>query len=172
MNQRGPTLPPQHTRSPSTNPDTYSTWCIAFGGRSLTCMSTGDPISSVVFTDTVKGFHSGYESKSRRIDHTRCIGASISISELIARGSRATTANVVNYCVMKVALVGFAGAAGALARYGLGVAVGVRSFPWTTLSINLTGSFLLGLIPTAGTERRVPQTTAVPLAIGFLGACT
>jgi CrcB protein len=73
---------------------------------------------------------------------------------------------------MKVALVGFAGAAGALARYGLGVAVGVRSFPWTTLGINLTGSFLLGLILTAGAERGWPETTTVPLAIGFLGAYT
>ena len=65
-----------------------------------------------------------------------------------------------------------AGAAGALARYGLGVAVGVRSFPWATLGINLTGSFLLGLVLTAGTERGWPETTTVPLAVGFLGAYT
>ena len=73
---------------------------------------------------------------------------------------------------MKVALVALAGAAGALARYGIGVAVGVRSFPWATLGINLTGSFVLGLILTAGTERGWPETTTVPLAIGFLGAYT
>jgi CrcB protein len=73
---------------------------------------------------------------------------------------------------MKVALVGFAGAAGALVRYGLGVAVGVRSFPWATLGINLTGSFLLGLVLTAGTERGWPETTTVPIAVGFLGAYT
>src|SRR5688572_30830615 len=45
---------------------------------------------------------------------------------------------------VKVLLVGLAGAAGALSRYGLGVAVGVRSFPWGTLGINLVGSYLLG----------------------------
>ena|SRR5688500_3021127 len=73
---------------------------------------------------------------------------------------------------MKVALVGLAGAAGALARYGLGVAVGVRSFPWATLGINLTGSFLLGLVLTAGIERGWPETTTVPIAVGFLGAYT
>jgi len=73
---------------------------------------------------------------------------------------------------MKVALVGMAGAAGALVRYGLGVAVGVRSFPWATLGINLTGSFLLGLVVTAGTERGWPETTTVPIAVGFLGAYT
>jgi TRAP-type mannitol/chloroaromatic compound transport system permease large subunit len=40
----------------------------------------------------------------------------------------------------------FAGAAGALTRYGIGLAVGVRTFPWATFGINLTGSFLLGFI--------------------------
>jgi CrcB protein len=73
---------------------------------------------------------------------------------------------------MKVALVALAGAAGALTRYGLGVAVGIRSFPWATLGINLTGSFLLGLILTAGTDRGWPETTTVPIAVGFLGAYT
>lgn len=73
---------------------------------------------------------------------------------------------------MKVALVAVAGAVGALSRYGIGVAVGVRSFPWATLGINLTGSFLLGLVLTAGTERGWPETTTVPIAIGFLGAYT
>ena len=73
---------------------------------------------------------------------------------------------------MKVALVGLAGAAGALARYGLGVAVGVRSFPWATLGINLTGSFVLGLVLTMGIQRGWPETTTVPIAVGFLGAYT
>lgn len=65
-----------------------------------------------------------------------------------------------------------AGAAGALSRYGIGVAVGVRSFPWATLGINLTGSFVLGVLLTLGAERGWPETTTVPLAVGFLGAYT
>jgi CrcB protein len=73
---------------------------------------------------------------------------------------------------MRAALVAIAGAAGALTRYGIAVAVGVRSFPWTTLAINLTGSFLLGLLLTVGIEREWPENTIVPLAIGFLGAYT
>ncbi len=73
---------------------------------------------------------------------------------------------------MKVALVGAAGAAGALTRYALAVAIGVRTFPWATFAINLTGSFLLGLLLTVGTERQWSDTTVVPLAIGFLGAYT
>jgi fluoride exporter len=73
---------------------------------------------------------------------------------------------------MKVALVAAAGAVGALTRYGIGLAVGVRSFPWATLGINVTGSFLLGLVLTMGTERGWPETTTVPIAVGFLGAYT
>ena len=70
------------------------------------------------------------------------------------------------------ALVVIAGAVGALTRYAIGRAVGVRSFPWATLSINITGSFLLGLVLAWGVERRWPDTTTVPLAVGFLGAYT
>ncbi|MEQ1873642.1 MAG: CrcB family protein [Ilumatobacteraceae bacterium] len=73
---------------------------------------------------------------------------------------------------MKVVLVAIAGAAGALARYGIGLAVGGRSFPWSTLGINLTGSFVLGFVLAFGLERGWSETTTVPLAIGFLGAYT
>jgi CrcB protein len=73
---------------------------------------------------------------------------------------------------MKVFLIGLAGAVGALSRYGVGVAVGTRSFPWSTLAINLVGSYLLGLVLTAGLERDWAETTTAPLAIGFLGAFT
>jgi CrcB protein len=73
---------------------------------------------------------------------------------------------------MKVGLVAVAGAVGALARYGIGLAVGVRSFPWATLGINVTGSFLVGVVLTMGVERGWPETTTVPLAVGFLGAYT
>jgi fluoride exporter len=65
-----------------------------------------------------------------------------------------------------------AGAAGALARYWIGMAVGVRSFPWATLGINVAGSFALGLVLTAATERSWSDNVTVPVAIGFLGAFT
>lgn len=73
---------------------------------------------------------------------------------------------------MKVALLAMAGALGAAARYGIGAAVGLRTFPWTTLGINLVGSFLLGLVLRVGALRHWPDTTTVPLAVGFLGAFT
>jgi fluoride exporter len=69
-------------------------------------------------------------------------------------------------------LVILAGAAGTAARYSIGLAVGAREFPWATLGINVAGSFLIGLVLTAGTLGRLhPQTTAA-LAVGFLGAFT
>jgi fluoride exporter len=73
---------------------------------------------------------------------------------------------------VRTVLVAVAGAAGALCRYGIGAAVGVRSFPWATLGINLTGSFLLAVLLTAATERGWAQDLTVPLAVGFLGAYT
>ena len=67
------------------------------------------------------------------------------------------------------------GALGTLARAGLGrlVADQPGRFPWTTLSINLTGSFVLGLalvvlIGRPSSERRIRPF----LATGFLGSYT
>jgi CrcB protein len=73
---------------------------------------------------------------------------------------------------MKVLLVCVAGALGAVSRYGIGVAVGVRSFPWATFGINLTGSFLLGTLVRLAADRDWPATTTVTLGVGFLGAFT
>lgn len=73
---------------------------------------------------------------------------------------------------MKVVLVALAGAAGALARYRLGTAVGPRDFPWSTLGINLAGSFALGLLLRAGELRGWSEVVTVSLGVGFLGAFT
>lgn len=73
---------------------------------------------------------------------------------------------------MKTALVALAGATGALTRYGIGVAVGVRDFPWATLGINVAGSFVLGIVLTTAAARSWPDTATVPIAVGFLGAFT
>jgi CrcB protein len=74
--------------------------------------------------------------------------------------------------VTKVLLIGIAGAAGALTRYGVGQAIGVRPFPWATFAINITGSFVLGFIIASGMERGWAPTTVLPVTVGFLGAYT
>lgn len=73
---------------------------------------------------------------------------------------------------MTALLVAVAGAAGALTRYGIGHAFGVRSFPWATLAINLSGSFLFGVVLSLAVKRQWPDTATLPLAVGFLGAYT
>jgi fluoride exporter len=72
---------------------------------------------------------------------------------------------------MNLVLVGLFGAAGALCRYGIGVAAGSPSFPWATLAINVVGSFLLGLVLVAGPVK-FDGTTTTAIAVGFLGAFT
>lgn len=77
---------------------------------------------------------------------------------------------------MKYIWIGLAGAAGALSRYGLGLWMGrwlPAAFPWGTLVINLTGSFLLGLVAGLGNDRGlIPTPWRAPIAIGFIGAYT
>jgi len=73
---------------------------------------------------------------------------------------------------MNSLLVAVAGAAGALTRYQIGRAFGVRSFPWATLAINLSGSLLLGVVVSLAVKRGWPDTVTLPAAVGFLGAYT
>ena len=68
---------------------------------------------------------------------------------------------------MRLFLLGLAGAAGALGRYGLGAALGTG--PATTLGINVLGSFLLGLLLAA---TPVPRDVQIVLGTGLLGAFT
>jgi CrcB protein len=72
-------------------------------------------------------------------------------------------------------LVGLGGMLGALARYGLSAAwpAGVSAFPWATLTINLTGSLVLGVVMSVLTHRsgRLGHLR-IFLATGFLGGYT
>ncbi|MAS55537.1 MAG: hypothetical protein CMJ44_13115 [Pimelobacter sp.] len=64
------------------------------------------------------------------------------------------------------------GAIGAVARHLLGEWVPDRAaFPWTTLTINVVGSFLLALLPAVAFVRRSPIWTAA-LGPGLLGGFT
>ncbi|GAC1316654.1 MAG: fluoride efflux transporter CrcB [Acidimicrobiales bacterium] len=68
-----------------------------------------------------------------------------------------------------------AGAVGALCRYLVDAAIGERSkggFPWGTFVVNMTGSFLLGLITGAALYHGFPATPRIILGAGFCGAYT
>ncbi|NUN95251.1 MAG: fluoride efflux transporter CrcB [Candidatus Omnitrophica bacterium] len=78
---------------------------------------------------------------------------------------------------MACLLVGCGGFLGAIARYliarGSASLLGV-TFPYGTFIINVSGSFLLGVLATWVGERLVPGSDQIRLffAIGFLGAYT
>lgn len=74
-----------------------------------------------------------------------------------------------------IAVVSIAGVLGALARYGISERWPARPghIPWSTLAINLVGSFALGFLLVLLVERFPPTRYARAfIAIGFLGAFT
>jgi CrcB protein len=77
---------------------------------------------------------------------------------------------------MELVLVGIGGFFGAIARRVVDVSVSDRAqsvFPFGTLAVNLSGSFLLGLLFAWATERDVlPADIRAPVMIGFVGAYT
>jgi fluoride exporter len=67
------------------------------------------------------------------------------------------------------------GVAGALARYGLGIAWPhpPPGFPWATWTINVSGSFLIGVLMTAIDRWHLRHRLLRPfLGVGFLGGYT
>src|SRR5262245_16083290 len=77
---------------------------------------------------------------------------------------------------MLYALIAIGGAAGALARFAVDSWVSSKTsgpFPFGTLVVNLSGSFVLGLLFALATERAVlPADIRGPVMIGFVGAYT
>lgn len=78
--------------------------------------------------------------------------------------------------VTDLAWIAAGGALGALARYGVTVWTVARfgpGFPMGTLTVNVTGSFLLGLAATLlAVKARLPVATRPFFTVGFLGAYT
>jgi CrcB protein len=76
---------------------------------------------------------------------------------------------------MIIALLVLAGACGALARFEVEVAVRRRvggSFPYGTLLINVSGSFVLGIIAGLAAHRGVPTQLVTVVGTGLLGSYT
>jgi len=78
--------------------------------------------------------------------------------------------------MQKMLIIGFAGAMGTLARYGMaGMVQRVvgTSFPWGTVAVNVAGCFLAGLLWSL-LEKRIHLDPGLQLAlfIGFMGAFT
>ena len=78
--------------------------------------------------------------------------------------------------MLKIVLIAGFGAAGALSRYGIDswvASAGRGEFPWSTLIVNVAGSFLLGVLVAVTTERMLLEDHwRVALGIGFLSSFT
>ena len=78
--------------------------------------------------------------------------------------------------MMNMLIIGIGGALGAVSRYGIALWIGQRwgrSFPLGTFVINVSGSFLIGLLMTLLAERfSVNPQWRLLLVVGFLGAYT
>ena len=77
---------------------------------------------------------------------------------------------------MRFLLICLGGAVGTAARYGVGGLV-VRwwgsEFPYGTFIVNVTGSFLIGLIQQVGLSTlAIPETARLVLTIGVMGGFT
>ncbi|HTQ04931.1 MAG TPA: CrcB family protein [Polyangiaceae bacterium] len=78
--------------------------------------------------------------------------------------------------MQKLILIGVAGGAGTLARYGvatLAQRLFGAGFPWGTVCVNLIGAFLFGLVFTLWRERGTldPEAASI-LLIGVMGGFT
>lgn len=70
--------------------------------------------------------------------------------------------------------IALAGAAGTMARVGLGALLGPWStrFPLATLLINVTGSFTIGWLAGEGSPLAAAPTMRLALTVGFCGGFT
>lgn len=71
--------------------------------------------------------------------------------------------------------IALGGLAGALARFGVGEALGAwtgNAFPWPTLLVNLSGSLLLGALMQALPLTTVSAATRAGLTVGLCGGFT
>ena len=74
---------------------------------------------------------------------------------------------------MTYLLVAIGGASGASARFALGALLGSNGFPFATLTVNVLGSFGLGLVTAlAVAQGRGSDPGVVAVSVGFLGAFT
>ena len=72
--------------------------------------------------------------------------------------------------------VAIGGALGSMARYGIGglfLQKSTGSFPWGTLVVNVTGSFVIGILGalTASEGKMTPQSRALATQLLITGVC-
>lgn len=74
--------------------------------------------------------------------------------------------------LQQIGLVAFGGALGAALRYAVSEWISVESFPYATLSVNLIGSFLFGVLAVGLAQNLLSANMVLLLGTGVLGAFT
>lgn len=77
--------------------------------------------------------------------------------------------------LIRLLVIGFSGAIGAIARYGLSGLVYKYTrgtFPWGTLAVNLLGCFVIGVVWAMFEQAAVSPNVRAFVLIGLLGAFT
>jgi CrcB protein len=69
-------------------------------------------------------------------------------------------------------LVGFGGALGSMLRFSCSYLIKTKGFPYTTLAVNITGSFLLGALIALTIKNPTVSVWKPLLTIGFCGGFT
>ncbi len=69
-------------------------------------------------------------------------------------------------------LVGAGGAIGSMARYATALLIGARMFPFATLTVNVAGSFIIGVLLGLSMKSNISDNTWKFLAVGVCGGFT
>ena len=74
--------------------------------------------------------------------------------------------------LQQLGLVAIGGAIGAGLRYLIGTWISYETFPIATITVNLVGSFLLGIIALSTSQNFISSDLALFLGTGIIGAFT
>lgn len=73
---------------------------------------------------------------------------------------------------MNYILIFLAGGLGSLLRYAVGMLLPVSFFPWTTLGVNVVGSFWIGIFCGLGVKFGWSDSLQLALTVGLCGGFT
>lgn len=79
---------------------------------------------------------------------------------------------VAQHMLQQIGLVALGGAIGAGLRYIIGNWISYETFPIATITVNLAGSFLLGIIALSTSQNIISSDLALFLGTGMIGAFT
>ncbi len=77
-----------------------------------------------------------------------------------------------HHMLQQIGLVAVGGAIGAGLRYLIGTWISYETFPVATITVNLVGSFLLGIVALSTSQNLISSDLALFIGTGLIGAFT